>query len=193
MNTSDTSDGDERYHITNLYTSIEGTVLCSTSFGSFSVVASIAIIVIIFRSHDGLSSVYHRFIFGMSIGNLLAAVSMSLNTLLMPSDMPYTGFEGLHFGNQTTCNIQGFIFEFGNSIEILYFVSLLRPSLTVDENEPENSEIFGKWPKFSKKRILRATRTRTRKKKFSECSENSIFSENSHKVFGGFWSSPKTF
>jgi uncharacterized membrane protein YqjE len=124
MNISDTNDGDERYHITNLYTSIEGTVLCST-LGSFSGVASIAIIVIIFRSHDGLSSVYHRFIFGMSIGNLLAAVSMSLNTLLMPSDMPYTEFEGLHIGTQTTCNIQGFIFEFGNSIEITYFVSLL--------------------------------------------------------------------
>ena len=124
MNTSDTSDADERYHITNLYASIEGTVLCST-LGPFSVVASIAIMVIIFRSNDGLSSVYHRFIFGMSIGNLLAATSMSLNTLLMPSDMPYTGFEGLHIGNQTTCNFQGFIFEFGNSIEITYFVSLL--------------------------------------------------------------------
>ena len=124
MKISDTSDGDERYHITNLYTSIEGTVLCST-LGSFSVVASIAIMVIIFRSHDGLSSVYHRFIFGMSIGNLLAATSMSLNTLLMPSDMPYTGFEGLHIGNQTTCNIQGFIFAFGIGIENVYFVSLL--------------------------------------------------------------------
>ena len=43
----------------------------------------------------------------------------------MPSDMPYTGFEGLHIGNQTTCNIQGFMFTFGVAFEVSYFVMLL--------------------------------------------------------------------
>jgi hypothetical protein len=125
MNSTD-SEGvdDERYHTSNLYTSMEGSILCG-SLSSFSVVASIVTISIILRSYDGLTSVYHRFFFCISVANILFSLPMALNTLMMPSDMPYTEFEGRHIGNQTTCNIQGLLFLYGITADFCYFTGLV--------------------------------------------------------------------
>lgn len=125
MNSTADSEGvDERYHTSSLYTSMEGSILCS-SLSSFSVVASTVTISIILRSYDGLTSVYHRFFFCISVANILFSLPMALNTLMMPSDMPYTEFEGLHIGNQTTCNIQGLLFLFGITADFCYFTGLV--------------------------------------------------------------------
>jgi hypothetical protein len=102
---------------------MEGTILCS-SLSSLSTVASLATVTIILRSYDGLTSVYHRFFFYISISNVLFSLSMALNTLPMPKDMPYTQFEGLHIGNQTTCNIQGLLFLSGIAADFCYFAGL---------------------------------------------------------------------
>lgn len=124
MSTPPTDVEDERYHLVDLYTSLEGTILCS-SLSSLSVFATVLIMIIILRSYAGLSSVYHRFFMLMSIANFICSVAMCLGTLPMPSDMPYTHVEGLHIGNQITCNIQGFSFMLGVTAETLYFASLL--------------------------------------------------------------------
>jgi hypothetical protein len=117
-------DIDERYHTSNLYTSIEGSILCS-SLSSLSIIASIATITIILRSYDGLSSIYHRFFFCNSLANILFSSATALNTLMMPTDMPYTAFEGLHIGNQTTCTIQGLLFLSGITADFCYFTGLV--------------------------------------------------------------------
>jgi hypothetical protein len=124
MNLTDFDSADERYHTSNLYTSMEGTVLCS-SLSSLSIVASLATITIILRSYDGLTSVYHRFIFCSSFAIILFSLAMALNTLPIPKDTPYTQFEGLHIGNQSTCDAQGFIYMYGFTADYSYFVGLL--------------------------------------------------------------------
>lgn len=124
MKATDFDSSDEMYHTSNLYTSMEGTILCS-SLSSLSIVASLATITIILRSYDGLTSVYHRFIFCTSFANFLFSLAMALNTLPMPKDMPYTQFEGLHIGNQTTCNIQGLMFLCGLAADFCYFTGLV--------------------------------------------------------------------
>jgi hypothetical protein len=86
--------------------------------GSLSAVSSALIIYIILRSQTGLSSIYHRIMFGMSLADILSSVSIALSTLPMPSYMPQEeDFEyrwtGTRLGNEYTCNVQGFFQSFG--------------------------------------------------------------------------------
>jgi hypothetical protein len=86
--------------------------------GSLSAISSTLIIYVILRSQTGLSSIYHRIMFGMSIADILSSVSIALSTLPMPSFMPQEkDFEyrwtGPRLGNTSTCNAQGFFQTFG--------------------------------------------------------------------------------
>jgi len=86
--------------------------------GSISVLASALIIYVIFRSSDGLSSIYHRIMLGMSFADILGSMAVAFTHLPMP--MPNMSevidsyeFEGTRLGNTQTCTAQGFFFVLG--------------------------------------------------------------------------------
>jgi len=114
---------DDRVYVETLHTSLTGATIVRAS-GSVSVLSSIILIVIILRSTVGLSSTYHRIMFGMSIADVVSSTAMALTTLPMPKDMIYTQFEVLHIGNTQTCEAQGFFAMQGNNAAFLYNVGL---------------------------------------------------------------------
>lgn len=72
------------------------------------------------RIYAGNQVIYHRIMFMLSLGTLIASASMSLTTLPMPADMIYTQFEGLSIGTTATCTAQGALVCFGFSISFCY-------------------------------------------------------------------------
>jgi hypothetical protein len=73
-----------------------------------SLFGSCTIIFLILQSEHRTGEVYHRLVFGMSISDLFFTSGLLLQPFLMPSE---TGFP-FAIGNQTTCNIMGFIAPF---------------------------------------------------------------------------------
>lgn len=76
------------------------------------------ILYIILRSQTGLSSIYHRIMFGLATADIIGSVSMALTSLPMPSYLPNEeefGYEwaGARLGNTQTCNAQGFLVTLG--------------------------------------------------------------------------------
>ncbi len=120
-------DHDDRADMETIYTSLEG-ILVSTISAFISCAASILVISLIIRSEKGLSgSVYHRIMFGMSIADLLQSLPMALTTLPMPTDMIYRNgyqYQGLIIGNNTSCNVQGYLIYLGAMASIVYNASL---------------------------------------------------------------------
>ena len=106
---------DERNQTQTFYTTVAAFITALVS-GSISVISSIVIICLIYRSDVGLSSVYHRIILAMSISDIIASTCMGASTLLLPKDMIYKQFAGWVWGNKTTCTIQGFLIQ--HSLEI---------------------------------------------------------------------------
>jgi len=97
--------------------------------GSLSAISSAVIIYVILRSEKGLSSIYHRIMFGMSIADILGSSAIALTSLPMPSYM-YKEKEfgyywaGTRLGNTYTCNAQGFFASFGPAIMFSYNATL---------------------------------------------------------------------
>ena len=114
---------DERTFIETVYTSWSGFIIVLLT-GSISAISSALIIFIILRSFSGLSSTYHRFMFGMSISDVMASTAMLLTTLLIPKDTIYTQFEPKLLGNRSTCSAQGFFFTVGSNATFGYNASL---------------------------------------------------------------------
>lgn len=112
-NTLLSSSQDPRLGVETLYTSVTGIAIATTT-SLISIIASFTIMLVIFRSPVGLGSVYHRILFGMSAADILQSLAMALTTLPMPKDMIYEQFDDLLvLGNDTTCNIQGFMYICG--------------------------------------------------------------------------------
>ena len=112
----------------HVYTEVYGSIAPRVT-GSISTISSLLIIVVIFRSSVKLSSIYHRIMFGMSIGDILASIAMALTSVPMPSDnwtVQYTlGFSDLPtYGNTATCTAQGFFWTFGTILTYGYNMSL---------------------------------------------------------------------
>ena len=76
--------------------------------GSVSTIASTCLIVHILRSHRGLSTTYHRLVFGLSNADIMASFGFVLlsSTVVVPKKMNYF-LPGVQ-GNTATCTAQGF-------------------------------------------------------------------------------------
>jgi len=93
--------------------------------GSISAIASFLIIyLIVFRSDLGLSTTYHRVMFGLSIFDILSSLMMALTTLPMPKDMVYTQFQGLSIGNNASCQAQAAILQGATTGAFCYIAGL---------------------------------------------------------------------
>ena len=85
---------------------------------SISIIGSAAIIFHILRTHKGLSSTYHRLVFGLCVGDLMASFAFAFNSTPAPKDMQYV--IPYARGNMGTCTTQGFILTVGIMIASLY-------------------------------------------------------------------------
>lgn len=97
---------------------------------SVSLVFSLLIVHIIFRSLTRLNSSYHRIMFGMSIGDIVSSIAIAFTHTPFPRpgisetvdkmfpDCPYRK------GNVMTCDIQGFFYFTGYSLSCIYSASL---------------------------------------------------------------------
>ena len=90
--------------------------------GSVSFISSSAIIYHILRSHNGLSTTYHRLIFGLSVADIVSSCGFILSTIMTPKEMNY--FTPFALGSVATCDIQGFIVSGGILCTTMYTSSL---------------------------------------------------------------------
>jgi len=86
--------------------------------GSISIVASTCLIVHILRSHDGLSTTYHRLILGLSIADIFSSLACALASTMSPKEMNY--IKPFASGSMVTCSIQGFMADIGVYAAALY-------------------------------------------------------------------------
>jgi hypothetical protein len=75
--------------------------------GSISFIASMLLIIHILRSHDGLSTTYHRLIFGLSACDIISSFAFALSSTMVPKEMSY--LVPFARGNIMTCDAQGFL------------------------------------------------------------------------------------
>jgi hypothetical protein len=99
--------------------------------GSVSTIASTCLILHILRSHHGLSTTYHRLVFGLCIGDILSSFANVLTSTMVPKEMNYY-IPGAQ-GNTATCTAQGFLLTIGifvanlyNCSICLYYLSIIR-------------------------------------------------------------------
>jgi len=89
--------------------------------GPISVISSITIVIMILRSKRALTIPYHRILFGISVADIISSVAMSASSLPAPKNSEHLAYA---YGNQATCDAQGFIFLAGSTAEPLYQCSL---------------------------------------------------------------------
>ena len=90
--------------------------------GIISFLSSAAIIWHILRSHKGLTTTYHRLVFGLSIADMMTSFCFILNTILTPTELQY--LIPYSRGNIRTCSAQGFIIAVGYEMVCLYNCSI---------------------------------------------------------------------
>ena len=90
--------------------------------GSVSIIASTCLVVHILRSHHGLSTTYHRLVFGLCIGDILSSFGFVLGSTMVPKEMNY--FVPSAQGNTATCTAQGFLITAGVTVVALYNCSI---------------------------------------------------------------------
>ena len=71
------------------------------TLGTVSTIASMCLVVHILRSHHGLSTTYHRLVFGLSIGDIMSSFANVLGSTMVPKEMNYYVLGAQ--GNMTTC------------------------------------------------------------------------------------------
>ena len=104
--------------------------ISSSVGGIISFTSSAAIIYHIIRSHKGLSSTYHRLVFGLCLGDLTSSFFNMLSSTMLPKEMSYMAPWAK--GNLATCSLQGvFLGEACNFAALyncsicLYYVSIV--------------------------------------------------------------------
>ncbi len=90
--------------------------------GTLSFISSSIIIFMILQSEIKLGTPFRRIIFAMCLVDILQSGTSALSTLSSPKGSP--GIWGA-LGNDLTCSIAGFIFQFSSTAASLYMVSLL--------------------------------------------------------------------
>jgi hypothetical protein len=96
--------------------------------GTLSACSSGLIIYIISRSQQKLTTTYHRIMAFMSAFDIISSIFIALGATMVPSGTMYK-FAGPMFGNDASCQAQGFLIVFGlcggtslNACLALYFV-----------------------------------------------------------------------
>jgi len=116
----------------NILTDAFGTIAPRYT-GTLSAVFSALIIVLIAQSPNKFSTIYHRVMCGMSIGNIFCSVAMAFSTLPIPvygwnedrQVFVYHGFDSVNTrGTTGTCTAQGFFFLFGVFMAYTYNATL---------------------------------------------------------------------
>ena len=92
------------------------------STGTVSLFSSLALIYHVVRTDDGLSSTYHRLLFGLCVADLFMSLSCALNDTMVPEEMNY--FIPHARGNGASCDANGFLLYFGGMSTILFNCSL---------------------------------------------------------------------
>ena len=90
--------------------------------GSVSTIASTCLVVHILRSHHGLSTTYHRLVFGLCIGDIMSSFANALATTMVPKEINY--LVPIAQGNTATCTAQGFLITAGANIVAMYNCSI---------------------------------------------------------------------
>ena len=121
----------------------KGVIITGITTASISSVSSILILSVIARTKARFSTIYHRILTFLSIGDLLASVPQMLSTLPMPKDQPYD-FELPSYGNHLTCQIQGLSFLFGYSLVFWFSILLNVYHLCILKYEMQEIT-FKKW------------------------------------------------
>jgi hypothetical protein len=97
------------------------TFIVSTA-GSISIIASSLLIVHILRTHDALSTVYHRLVLGLSCADITSSTFYILTSIMVPKELTYW-VPGAN-GNTATCTAQGFFIFTGALIACYYNCSI---------------------------------------------------------------------
>jgi hypothetical protein len=113
---------------------------------SISMIAASAIMWKIFHSHRGLSTTYHRLLFGLSVAISAEAICQIFGGTPVPQEMKY--FIPSARGNMRSCEIQGFFIVMGfgmtwfyNNCICLFYLAIIRYNKT-DEFIAKKVEIW---------------------------------------------------
>ena len=105
--------------------------IAQTVSASLSLMASIAVVCMIFRSYARLSTTFHRLLLGLSIADIIASFWMILSTL--PAPVETSGYMWNPRGNVHSCNTQGFFLFLGlmgascyNSMLCMYYLAVIK-------------------------------------------------------------------
>ncbi len=90
--------------------------------GIISFIASVLLVSHILRSHDRLSTTYHRLVFGLSLSDITSSIMFAMSTTFVPKELNYW-IPGAS-GNLSTCTLQGFGITFGYAVAGLYNSSI---------------------------------------------------------------------
>jgi hypothetical protein len=90
--------------------------------GSISFIASMLLVIHILRSHDCLSTTYHRLVFGLSVADIINSIDVALSSTMAPKEMSY--LVPFASGNTATCDAQGFLISFLGGVSALYNCSI---------------------------------------------------------------------
>ena len=108
-------------------------VIVPSITGSISFLSSLAVAFVILRSKS--NGVYHRILLLMSLCDMMSSSAIALATLPMPSDVIYP-FAFPSYGTKETCEVQGFMIQFGSGSVLMlglvlniYYLCKLRYNL----------------------------------------------------------------
>ena len=97
--------------------------------GGISIIASTALIWTILRSHTGLSTTFHRLLFGLCVADILFSTVQMLASIVIPRDLDYI-FPWAH-GSTATCDSAGFFHISGALSGLLYNASICIYYMTI--------------------------------------------------------------
>lgn len=86
---------------------------------SLSIVSSLLIVIAIFRSQLKFTRIYNRIMLGISTMDIISSIPIPFTTLPIPIEDTTSKLPGAA-GNIFTCNIQGFVANFGYMGSLLY-------------------------------------------------------------------------
>lgn len=111
-------------------------VIISSVASVISAFASSIMIYVLFQTTQKLTTTLHRLLFGMAVSDIIHSLCIALGTVPAPSDTPSIMY-GHAFGNQATCNTQGFLFlvfglmsGFYNCSLNIYFLSVIKYNIS---------------------------------------------------------------
>jgi hypothetical protein len=91
--------------------------------GSIPFIASMLLVTHILRSHECLSSTYHRLIFRLSVADIISSFGNALSSTMAPKENNY--LVPFAIGNIATCDAQGFLIFFAGGVVCFYYLVII--------------------------------------------------------------------